>query len=224
LSMRISDIFEQKLSEIQSRVPLKINSQDQNVSFQAYLDKALDNNPASAKDTLNQPGKTGTDQGKDTTVRNSNVERAMLSRATSTSVIPADKSKLMELIEKNISVASNKYNIDANLIKAVIKQESDFNPRSLSSAGAQGLMQLMPGTADALNVKDPWDISENIDGGTRYLRDQLNSFGGDIKLALAAYNAGPNNVTKYNGIPPFKETQNYVVKVLNYYNQYAKNP
>ncbi|KAA0967086.1 lytic transglycosylase domain-containing protein [Sporosarcina sp. ANT_H38] len=117
-----------------------------------------------------------------------------------------------------ISQAAEKYNLPDKLISAVIKQESNFNSNVVSHAGAQGLMQLMPGTAKFLGVKDSFDPVQNIMGGAKYLRQMLNQFDGDTELALAAYNAGPGNVKKHDGIPPFKETQQYVKNVLGYFN------
>ena len=116
-----------------------------------------------------------------------------------------------------IDDTSAKYGVDAKLIKALVKQESGFNPTAKSKAGALGLMQLMPSTAKGLGVKDPLDAKQNIEGGVKYVKSLLNRFDGNIILALAAYNAGPNAVKKYDGIPPYKETQNYVKSVLKNY-------
>jgi len=126
------------------------------------------------------------------------------------------------MIEKSIQRAARRYNLPSGLIRGVIRAESNFQVSAVSRAGAQGLMQLMPATARELGVADPFDIEQNIDGGARYLRQMLNSFGGDVKVALAAYNAGPGAVEKYGGqIPPYQETEQYVNRVLRFSKQTA---
>jgi len=114
-----------------------------------------------------------------------------------------------------IAAASLKYSLDAALIRAVINAESAFDPLAVSSAGAMGLMQLMPTLAAELGVTDPFDPRQNIFAGSRYLKQLLDSYDGDISLALASYNAGPGAVERYNGVPPYPETQHYVKTITN---------
>lgn len=114
---------------------------------------------------------------------------------------------------QHINAMAEKYAIDAALVRAVMHAESAFNPEALSPKGAQGLMQLMPGTAKELGVQNAFDTRQNIEGGVKYLAGLLTTFDGDIQLATAAYNAGPGAVRRYNGIPPFAETQVYVERV-----------
>lgn len=123
-----------------------------------------------------------------------------------------------------ITKAASKFNLDVALIKAVIKAESNFNHKAVSRAGAKGLMQLMPQTASALNVEDVFHPGNNIEGGAKYLRYLLNLYRGNLTLALAAYNAGEGAVAKYNYVvPPYRETQNYVRRVLSLYETYSKS-
>jgi len=115
---------------------------------------------------------------------------------------------------------AEKHNLDPLLVKAVIKVESNFEVEALSRKGAQGLMQLMPQTARDLRVKDVWDPHHNIEGGVKYLRKMFDKFNNNLSLSLAAYNAGPNKVKRYGGIPPYPETQRFVRKVISYYRYY----
>lgn len=130
--------------------------------------------------------------------------------------------KQARVYKKPIQIYSRIYNVDEELIHAIVKQESCFNEGAHSRVGAIGLMQLMPQTALGLRINDPWNPEHNIQGGVKYIAKMLERFDGNYKLAIAAYNAGPGNVNKYNGIPPFNETRNYVKKVYAEYKRLKK--
>ena len=120
-------------------------------------------------------------------------------------------------LDSLIEAAARRHGVDANLVRALIKVESNFNPRARSHKGAMGLMQLMPGTARALKVSDPYDPEQNVEGGVRHLRGLMDDHNGDVELSLAAYNAGSGAVQRYNGVPPYKETRNYVRRITQMY-------
>lgn len=122
----------------------------------------------------------------------------------------SSKSQILNVV----SQISKKHGVDEKLVQALIKQESGFNPKAKSKAGAMGLMQLMPATAKNMGVKDPYNTVQNVEGGVKYLKSMLNKYNGNVILALAAYNAGPGAVDKYSGVPPYQETQNYVKNIL----------
>ncbi|HET9308507.1 MAG TPA: lytic transglycosylase domain-containing protein [Candidatus Sulfotelmatobacter sp.] len=120
-------------------------------------------------------------------------------------------------VDQSIVMAAARHNVDPNLVRAVIKQESNFNSNAVSRKGAMGLMQLMPSTARQLNVRNPFDAEQNVDAGVRHLKQLLENYGGDVNLALAAYNAGSGAVARSSGVPHFAETQNYVRRITNLY-------
>lgn len=141
----------------------------------------------------------------------STVERQ---RRESSRLLPVPKAELRLLIDRYARF----FGLAPQLVQAVVQAESGYNVRALSSKGAMGLMQLMPGTAALLGVSNAWDPQQNVRGGTAYLREQLDRFG-SVRLAVAAYHAGPNAVKKYNGVPPYPDTEEYVERVLSLYQQ-----
>jgi len=135
----------------------------------------------------------------------------------STPITPSNGSiNRLNKFDKIINKVSQTFNVDKNLIRSVILTESAANPKALSHANAKGLMQLIDSTASDMNVKNVWNPEDNITGGTKYLAKMFKQYKGDIDLTLAAYNAGPGNVNKYNGVPPFDETKNYINRVKGY--------
>lgn len=141
------------------------------------------------------------------------IQRLKTSQTTGTQTAMTE-TKVPENLQQVIAESARRYDIPEKLLAAVIKAESNFNPRAVSSEGAKGLMQLMPATARSLGVKNVFDIQQNVDAGSRYLREMLDRYDGKLDLALAAYNAGPGAVDRYGGIPPYRETKGYVKKVM----------
>jgi len=136
----------------------------------------------------------------------------------------AHNDKREHIFHSIIVQAAHNHQVDPALIKAIIKAESSYNPKAISKRGAKGLMQLMPGTAKALGVEDSFNPEQNIKGGVKYFKNLVNQFNGDVKLALAAYNAGSRTVRKYRGVPPYKATKYYIKKVFQYYHFYKNQP
>ena len=161
-------------------------------------------------------------QVKATYYSDSNIHRYANWGSSESSVLPS-YSQSRNAYDQMIQSAAAQYGVSAGLIKAVMHTESGFNAAARSPVGAQGLMQLMPATAQRFNVKNVYDPQENINAGAKYLSWLLKRFDGNTQYALAAYNAGENNVKKYGGIPPFRETQDYVKKVLNRYQHLYAN-
>ena len=148
------------------------------------------------------------------TAPTSSFAGALAAAQTSPSAAPVSGTGASSAFDAQINAAAASNGIDPALLKGLVSQESGFNPGARSGAGAVGLTQLMPATASALGVTNPLDPAQSLQGGAKYLREQLDRFGGDETLALAAYNAGPGAVQKYGGVPPYAETQNYVTSVM----------
>ncbi len=225
-----------KLTRIEGRIEnikQRINSLKGGAAFSAHFNDAKEklkvdiaartgaaNKPApDKKNTKNPLADVTVKMPKITYEKGATPKNAAASAATD--AIELKNTALTPEIGSIIVEKSGKHEIDPLLISAIMAVESDFNPEAVSDKGAIGLMQLMPETAGELGV-NPHNMSQNVEGGTRYIKQMLEKFSGDLKLALAAYNAGPNAVIRHGGIPPYTETQNYVLKVLKNYENFLK--
>lgn len=205
----ISEI-RQRISEIQQQIGFspKVPGMDFSSRLQREMSK-LDTQPTN---TAVLPGEITTGKAADDSKAATGSVPAISMEGSTALALPTSAGDLSVFMDR----AAQKYDVDPRLVAAVAEVESSNDPSAVSEAGAIGVMQLMPDTAAALGV-DPYDAEQNIEGGTKYLRQMLDNFGGDVRKALAAYNAGPQAVRDYNGIPPYSETQDYVNKVLDIY-------
>lgn len=169
-----------------------------------------------AKERIDKEG--GNNKKSDTSAAAEPVKVKADAITTKTVSPTTDSLKRLEKYENYIDEASKKYGIDKNIIRSVILTESAAKSKAVSKANAKGLMQLIDTTAEDMGVTNSFDPKQNIFGGTKYLAKMLRQYNGDLKLSLAAYNAGPQNVDKHNGVPPFDETKNYIARVLGYFN------
>lgn len=183
----------------------------------ATIQKLLGFNPQPNIPVTNTATVSGTQSSDTTSADTQAASGAGSTDNTSTVSSGTTSSSSKTDLDAYFEEAARTYGVDVNLLKAIAHTESNFNPNATSSAGAMGVMQLMPSTAKSLGIKDAYNARDNIMGGAKVISQHLSRYNGDVSLALAAYNAGSGNVKKYGGIPPFTETQNYVKKVLAYY-------
>jgi len=245
---KISDILLQKVQDIQSRLPIQMTlTGDLKASFSGALAEATA--AAAAKQEADFSSTASSSATSASALSSSAAAAAAAAFASSSAASGAGTAfpgldastptsgyasnaasfprldaeqiqAIMPRIDAAIAENAATTGIDQKLLRALIRQESSFQPFSVSEAGAMGLTQLMPGTASDLGITDPYRVEDNIRGGALYLKQQLETFGGDPALALAAYNAGPNAVKEHGGVPPYAETKDFVQKVLSYYNMY----